>query len=608
VDRRAPYPKTKEVQRMVKLSLCLALVALCAGTAFAVAPATMSYQVMLTDDSDNPLENEVVELIFRLYDDPSTGSQLWTETHTDTTNSIGVVSVVLGKTTPFDWSDFDQSLWLEVTVDGDVLEPRRELASVPFSMHAVDANRLGGTLPAAYLTEAEAGASGTINDGGNPLDWTMLKNVPAGIADGVDNTSGLSDNYSLDADDGSPTDAVYVDATGDVGIGTTSPAMDLHLHRSGSSLSYMQITNGTTGATSSDGVRLGINGPGNAFLAAYEPNASLSFMTNGVYAGKFDSDGAFELGSDARDGVFELYKDTCDTAVIHGYQNSDGGRLDIMDDNGNLAIKIEADDSNEGGRIWVGKDGTPYDDEGIDLNGNWSGTNEPRLRVMGTSRNAQFRMDEEGDESVSLPQDAISAPEMLDEVGAAAYQTNGFAALTSSYTAFATYSITVPDDGYVLVIGSAQADVTHTTGSNSTILFGVSDVSDDLSSELDIEVQIDDAVPTGSFKYPVTCHSIFEATEGTNTFYFVGRENGGSCIMYDYQLSLIYFPTAYGTIQTPAKARADAVPDAAAFEQGPITEADIAANRAEAEAANRERLQRELDEIRARLDELESEM
>lgn len=32
---------------------------------------------------------------------------------------------------------------------------------------------------------------GTINDAGNPVDWTKLKSVPADFADGVDNTGGL---------------------------------------------------------------------------------------------------------------------------------------------------------------------------------------------------------------------------------------------------------------------------------------------------------------------------------------------------------------------------------------------------------------------------------
>jgi hypothetical protein len=41
-----------------------------------------------------------------------------------------------------------------------------------------------------YFTEAELSAAGVINTGGNPVDWTKLKNVPAGFADGVDADSG----------------------------------------------------------------------------------------------------------------------------------------------------------------------------------------------------------------------------------------------------------------------------------------------------------------------------------------------------------------------------------------------------------------------------------
>jgi hypothetical protein len=47
----------------------------------------------------------------------------------------------------------------------------------------------GDHVHSSYATAASVtalGAAGTINTGTNPLDWTKLKNVPAGIADGVD--------------------------------------------------------------------------------------------------------------------------------------------------------------------------------------------------------------------------------------------------------------------------------------------------------------------------------------------------------------------------------------------------------------------------------------
>ena len=86
------------------VSVCFAL--LCAIPAAAQFPTTMNYQVMLTDDLDQPLANEGVELVFRLYELESGGADGWIETQNTTTNSIGVVSVVLGSTTPIPLEQF----------------------------------------------------------------------------------------------------------------------------------------------------------------------------------------------------------------------------------------------------------------------------------------------------------------------------------------------------------------------------------------------------------------------------------------------------------------------------------------------------------------------
>jgi len=139
-----------------------------ASASIAQVPQKMNYQVMLTNDSDEPLADQSVQLVFRIYNVESGGGQLWTETHNVVTSSIGVVSVVLGTYNPLSLA-FDGPLWLQVAVDGEVMSPRRELTSTP------------------YALSVSAGAAG--------------------------------DGHSLDADDGNPVDVVYVDGNGIVTVG-----------------------------------------------------------------------------------------------------------------------------------------------------------------------------------------------------------------------------------------------------------------------------------------------------------------------------------------------------------------------------------------------------
>ncbi len=169
-------------QRTLVVALLAVLALTAAATSTAQIPEKMNYQVMLTDDADQPLANESVQLEFRIYNVDAGGGSLWNETHNVMTNSIGVVSVVLGTYSPISIA-FDGPLWLQVAVDGQVLSPRRELTS------------------AAYALGVDA-------------EW--------------------GDGHSLDAADGAPTDVVYVDAEGLVTVGTpVSAASEVKLAVSG---------------------------------------------------------------------------------------------------------------------------------------------------------------------------------------------------------------------------------------------------------------------------------------------------------------------------------------------------------------------------------------
>jgi len=203
-------------RRMLVLMLVAALLATAAVSTAAV-PQKMNYQVMLTNASNEPLVNQAVTIVFRIYTLASGGSLLWNETQNVTTNSIGVVSVVLGSVTPLA-VDFSTTRWLEVVVNGEIMTPRRELVAAPYARQAHNADNLGGTAAASFALSSTLSAAGTINSPGNPVDWTKLKSVPAGFADGTDD-AGVGDGNSLDAPDGSPVNAVYVENDGDVIVG-----------------------------------------------------------------------------------------------------------------------------------------------------------------------------------------------------------------------------------------------------------------------------------------------------------------------------------------------------------------------------------------------------
>ena len=181
--------------RMARAVAALGVLALLVAAAAAQVPERMNYQVMLTDNSDQPLANESVQLVFRIYNVETGGGSLWTETHNVVTNSIGVVSVVLGTYSPLSLA-FEGPLWLQVAVDGEILSPRRELTSAP------------------YALSVGAGAAG--------------------------------DGHSLDADDGSPVDAVYVSSEGVVEFGSSTSDGVAEFRAAGSEIPSIKLSAGST--------------------------------------------------------------------------------------------------------------------------------------------------------------------------------------------------------------------------------------------------------------------------------------------------------------------------------------------------------------------------
>ncbi|MCK4511742.1 hypothetical protein KAW64_08390 [bacterium] len=585
------------------LVLAVAALLLAVVSASGVVPLTMNYQVMLTDNSDQPLADQAVEIQFRIYDAEFGGSLKWTETHNTVTNSIGVVSVVLGETTQLG-EYFDMPLWLEVEVDGETLSPRRPLVSAPYALYSDDAQNLGGQSASAYVLDADLSTSGSINNPANPVDWTRLKSVPAGFADGSDDVGGAGDGHSLDASDGNPVNAVYVNSVGNVGIGTTAPANKLTVGGS-SAAAYAQFTSSGTGYTVNDGFEIGVNGSGYAFINQQEAH-SIAFMTNNTVKATLTSDGIFEFGSSASSGVAEFYAmGGADPSLELIAHPSHGGMIELYEENGDGYGGLEPDFHGTGGFLWIidGNNGG-----GFYVDGN-TGAGDMAVGIDGSASGTYFDTSEAGDGSVQLPTSAVAATEILDEAGAASNSGYFLIELSGPIETLLSQSIWVPAPGYVLAIASAEALANHTTGTTSACHFGISDNDSSLPLGGEMYIRIPNNAGSGNWYPGVATQWLFEvASVGTHTFYFLADQVVGDWDVYDRNMTLVYIPSGYGTVSSTIAAP-PSNPEETTVETGrAMTEADVVAERAESEAFNNARIERELAEMEAKIAEIRASM
>jgi len=118
-------------------------------------------------------------------------------------------------------------------------------------------NRALSSVGYAYRSEFTNYADMVFDSSNN--SYKDVKNIKVAEADNANTLDGkdaveFGDTHSLDAADGDPVDAVYVDNAGNVGIGTTSPQNNLHIYEDKNGFVGLKINNPNTGSNSSEGI------------------------------------------------------------------------------------------------------------------------------------------------------------------------------------------------------------------------------------------------------------------------------------------------------------------------------------------------------------------
>lgn len=146
----------------------------------------------------------------------------------------------------------------------------------------------------------------------------------------------------------------------------------------------------------------------------------------------------------------------------------------------------------------------------------------------------------------------VESGDIINEPGVAAFSGAYYVYLTDlAYTVLCSLTVACPAEGYVMAVAHGRIATLpqHTTGINSYAIVGISDNSTSLPGNQDLDFQIPVAALSGVYSIPFGMTSMFEVpSAGSYTYYYLAYEYSGSISVADMQFNLVYFPTAYGTV------------------------------------------------------------
>lgn len=283
-------------------------------SSWAQSPAQMNYQAVVRDNNGNPLAGGTsVKLRFSIHDLTNTGTVVFTETNTTTTNQFGLVNVQIGSSNNLaivNWGNGAKYLQVETDINNTGTYTdlgASQLISVPYALYAANSN-VGPMGPTG--AQGPQGPTGTAGANG-----TVGPTGPAGTTgnDGAAGATGATGPAGVGPT--GPTGAGVTGPTGPAGsIGPTGPTGAKGATGSGATGPTGPAgTNGIPGATGPQGLQgsQGNQGP-QGVMGAQGPQGAAGSQGNTGPTGPTGPTGAA--------GAFQI-KDF-QTATLSAYNHS----------------------------------------------------------------------------------------------------------------------------------------------------------------------------------------------------------------------------------------------------------------------------------------------
>ncbi len=176
----------------------LLVAVLLTGTVWAQAPQKMSYQAVIRDGGGLLVTNQVIGMEINIMQGSQTGTIVYTETQSPTTNENGLVSIEIGGCTSFNTINWATSTYYIETKTAVVaplttytIAGVSQLLSVPYALNAKTAESITGT-----ITETDPFYFGSQAVNITANDITNLSNL-SGTNTGDQDLSGLATTASV---------------------------------------------------------------------------------------------------------------------------------------------------------------------------------------------------------------------------------------------------------------------------------------------------------------------------------------------------------------------------------------------------------------------------